>query len=90
MFIDFDFFEQAQEISDQLTVNTIHKKHDMFVDKFCPIIKKLEQHYHWSIMQAEYATDIVFKRQQDLQLIYDNLGTKTQLNDQKPLNINGL
>ena len=56
MFVNFDSFEHAQAISDQLTVDTIHKKLDIFADKFCPVIKKLEQHYHWSIMQAEYAT----------------------------------
>ncbi|WLE96651.1 MAG: hypothetical protein QTN59_18455 [Candidatus Electrothrix communis] len=48
--------------------------------------KKLEQHYHWSIMQAEYATDIVFKRQQDLKHIYDNL-IRTAIHTVKPDNI---
>jgi len=31
----------------------------------------LGKSYHWSIMQLEYATDIVFKRQADLGPIYD-------------------
>ncbi len=29
--------------------------------------------YHWSINQAEYATDVVFRRQSDLQAIYEPL-----------------
>ena len=29
--------------------------------------------YHWSIMQAEYATDIVFKQQKDLARLYETL-----------------
>ena len=86
MFVNFDSFEHAQAISDQLTVDTIHKKLDIFADKFCPVIKKLEQHYHWSIMQAEYATDIVFNRQEDLQYIYDNL-VRTAVHIVKPDNI---
>ena len=86
MFASFDSFEHAQTISDQLRVDTIHKKLDIFADKFCPVIKKLEQHYHWSIMQAEYATDIVFNRQEDLQYIYDNL-VRTAVHTVKPDNI---
>jgi len=86
MFINFDSFESAQEINDQLTVDVIHEKLNMFADKFCPVINKLEQRYHWSIMQAEYATDIVFKRQQDLKAIYDNL-IRTAIHTVKPDNI---
>lgn len=86
MFINFDSFEYAQEINDQLTVDVIHEKLNMFADKFCPVINKLEQRYHWSIMQAEYATDIVFKRQQDLKAIYDNL-IRTAIHTVKPDNI---
>ncbi|WLE96664.1 MAG: hypothetical protein QTN59_18520 [Candidatus Electrothrix communis] len=86
MFINLESFEYAQEINNQLTVDVIHEKLNIFADKFCPVIKKLEQHYHWSIMQAEYATDIVFKRQQDLKHIYDNL-IRTAIHTVKPDNI---
>ncbi len=86
MFVGFSSFEQAQEISDQLTVDEIHEKLDKFAERFCPVIKKFEQNYHWSIMQVEYATDIVFKRQQDLQNIYDQLVT-TAIHTVKPDNI---
>jgi hypothetical protein len=30
-------------------------------------------HYHWSILQAEYATDIVFRSAEDLAPLYDHL-----------------
>lgn len=86
MFVDFASFEHAQKICDQLTVEEIHDKLDLFAKKFCPIIEKLERQYHWSIMQAEYATDIVFKRQQDLQNIYDHL-VRTAIHTVKPDNI---
>jgi hypothetical protein len=29
--------------------------------------------YHWSVDQCEYATDIVFRKQADLQPLYENL-----------------
>ncbi len=37
-------------------------------------------------MQVEYATDIIFKRQSDLKLIYENL-TRTAIHSVKPENI---
>ena len=29
-----------------------------------PVYKDFNLRYHWSVMQAEYATDIVFKKQE--------------------------
>lgn len=43
-------------------------------------------HYHWSVNQAEYATDIVFRRQADLAAVYGNL-TRTAIHTVKPDNI---
>ncbi len=51
----------------------IHEKLDEFASFYCPVIKHFPMGYHWSVMQVEYATDIIFKRQKDLRLIYDNL-----------------
>jgi hypothetical protein len=46
---------------------------DKYSHLFCPVMDVFEQDYHWSIMQAEYATDIVFKEQKVLKSIYDDL-----------------
>lgn len=78
VFTSIDNFPKAQKIADQLKVDMIHKALDRFADQYCPAIAKFNLRYHWSIMQAEYATDIVFKRQQDLQAIYDQL-TRTAI-----------
>ena len=50
------------------------------------MIRHFEVAYHWSIMQAEYATDIVFRRQNDLQQIYDTL-TRTAVHAVKADNV---
>jgi len=42
--------------------------------------------YHWSVMQAEYATDIVFRKQESLQQIYSEL-VVTAIHTVKPENI---
>jgi len=85
-FINIDNFAQAQTLSDSLIVDIIHKKFDSFAQRYCPIISRFDQQYHWSIMQIEYATDIIFKQQQDLQEIYGNL-IRTAIHTVKPDNI---
>lgn len=79
-------FSKAQQFSDQLKVDFIHNKLDQFAKLYCPVIKKLELSYHWSVMQVEYATDIVFNRQSDLQAIYGQLA-RTAIHTVKPENI---
>lgn len=79
-------WEAAQKISDGLNVEELHGILNRFAEQFCPVYKHFGQVYHWSIMQAEYATDIVFKRQSDLQQIYSGL-IETAIHTVKPDNI---
>ena len=81
-----DSFERAQQLSDDICVKLIHEKLDAFAQTYCPVIDHFQLNYHWSIMQIEYATDIIFKRRGDLQKIYDNL-TRTAIHCVKPDNI---
>ena len=85
----FDYiedFEKAQEICDNLDIKKIHKRLDELAQKYCPVYLSFKQVYHWSIMQAEYATDIIFKKQEHLQPIYSEL-TATAIHTVKPDNI---
>ena len=85
----FDSLEdaaKAQEFSDTLSIEKLHRKLDEFAWQFCPVYKDFNQRYHWSVMQAEYATDIVFKRQDALQQIYSEL-VATAIHTVKPDNI---
>lgn len=72
-FLSISDFSKAQELSDNIRAEDLHKVLDIFAQRYCPIIKKYGLKYHWSIMQAEYATDIIFKKQADLQLLYEPL-----------------
>ncbi len=72
-FLDIADFEKAQQIADSFQVEVLHRILDSYAKQFCPITEKFEKEYHWTIMQAEYATDIVFNSQKDLQEIYENL-----------------
>jgi hypothetical protein len=79
-------FAKAQQLSDDIQVKLIHDKLDAFAQAYCPVISHFNLQYHWSIMQIEYATDIIFQRRQDLQQIYDHL-TRTAIHCVKADNI---
>jgi len=72
-FIDIDDFDKAQKRADDFDVKRIHRILDRYAHLYCPVIRHFQDGYHWSIMQAEYATDIVFNRQSNLASIYDEL-----------------
>lgn len=85
----FDFIEdyqKAQDVADSFRVEDLHRKLDQFAQAYCPVYSHFQQVYHWSVMQAEFATDIVFKRQGDLQQIHDHL-FRTAIHTVKPDNI---
>lgn len=64
---------QAQRLAEQLKPEALHRKLDHYARLFCPPIALFDSGYHWSLMQVEYATDIVFRRQQELSPIYEAL-----------------
>lgn len=72
-FIEIGDWVKANEIVQSLKVEELHQRLNIFAFTYCPVYKSFDQLYHWSIMQCEYATDIVFKEQKDLQLIYGKL-----------------
>ena len=61
----------------------MHRRLEEFAHHYCPVLKHIEQTYHWSLDEAEYATDIVFHRQADLQAIYGHL-IRTAIHTVKP------
>ena len=82
-FTQIDDWDTAQRLADVLNVEQLHRILDRYAARFCPVNKDFGQRYHWSIMQAEYATDIVFKRMADLQPLYEHI-TRTAIHAVKP------
>jgi hypothetical protein len=66
-------FARAQELADTFSAEALHRLLDRLVQQYCPVLAHFGGTYHWSLMQVEYATDIVFRRQRDLQPLYDAL-----------------
>ncbi len=86
VFVKIDDFDKAQKFADDINVKNIHRQLDKIVRQYCPIIRFFVNNYHWSFMQIEYATDIIFKRKGDLKPIYDEI-VRTAIHSVKPENI---
>jgi hypothetical protein len=86
VFISIDDLQKAQQLADDLDIPRLHQKLDNYARQCCPVIEQLGLTYHWSLMQTEYATDIIFKQQQDLAWLYDPL-VRTAVHTVKPEHI---
>ena len=77
---------KAQQIADSWSPERLHRRLEQFARRYCPILGQIDESYHWSLETVEYATDIVFQRQADLQAIYGEL-IRTAIHTVKPDNI---
>jgi hypothetical protein len=73
LFTHINDFNTAQELSDSFDVEQLRRFLDRCSQDFCPILDDLQSVYHWSIMQAEYATDILFSSPDKLAPLYDRI-----------------
>ena len=67
-FLRISDWEKAQQLSDHIRVEDLHQVLDILANRYCPVIKKLHVTCRWRIMQVEYATDIVFRNPEDVQV----------------------
>ena len=72
-FIEVDDWDQAQQLAERFDVRTLHRLLDRYAARFCPVTQTFGEAYHWSLMQAEYATDIVFGTADDLAPVYEEI-----------------
>lgn len=72
-FVDIDNFDKAQSLADNLDPVELQRRLDYYARLACPVNKLFPAGWHWSIMQIEYATDIIFKRPEDLAPLYESL-----------------
>ena len=80
-FVHIADYAAANRLANEFDVEILHQRLDEFARQYCPVVTDLNAstgsaqrlNYHWSIMQAEYATDLVFKRREALQPFYPRL-----------------
>jgi hypothetical protein len=72
-------WDRAQDLADELSPDALHETLDRYADQCCPVSEEFGQSYHWSLMQVEYATDLVFRSRATLGPLYDQLIRETVL-----------
>jgi hypothetical protein len=72
-------FTRAQQLADTLKPELLHRHLDRYARLCCPVLDVFEQRYHWSLMQTEYSTDLVFKSARILGALYEQLSREAVL-----------
>jgi hypothetical protein len=72
-FADIEDFERAQALADRIDARQLHGIFEDLSRTFCPVSQWYPRGRHWSLMQVEYATDIVFADRQSLAPLYEEL-----------------
>ena len=70
-FMSIDDWERAQALAKTISIRALHHKLDQLARTYCPIIAQFRSGVHWSLMQVEYATDLVFHKQDVLRPLYE-------------------
>ena len=73
-FVQVSDSERAQTRPEEL-----HRRLDRYAASLCPVGEVFGQRYHWSLMQVEYATDLMFRSEQTLQPLYEQLSRQAVL-----------
>ena len=71
--------QRAQTLADHLSPVTLHEVLDRYAAQCCPVFNLFAPSYHWSFMQVEYATDLVFRSQAVLKPLYEQLSRQAIL-----------
>jgi len=79
-FVRIDDWGRAQALADTLSPDQLHHALDRYAKLCCPVSDVFGQSYHWSLMQVEYATDLVFRSTATLGPLYEQLVRQSVLN----------
>jgi len=72
-FVQIADYAVANQLANAFDMDILHQRLDEFAQRYCPVVSDLKLTYYWSIMQAEYATDLVFKNRNTLPAFYPHL-----------------
>ena len=78
-FIRIDDWQRAQDLADGFSPDLLHRVLDRYAALCCPVLDVFSQSYHWSLMQVEYATDLVFRSATTLKPLYEQLARESVL-----------
>jgi hypothetical protein len=79
-------YTQANQLASQWDCQWLRSKLDAWASQYCPVVNTLHLSYYWSLMQVEYALDLVFKEAAALAAFYPHL-LETLIHAVKPQDI---
>jgi len=85
-FVECADWTRAQALADAWDPHRLHRQLDRLAATYCPVLRHFPAGVHWSCMQVEYATDVVFQRQADFQPLYAAL-TQTAIHAVRPAHV---
>lgn len=71
--------DRAQALADAMKPDELHRRLDHYAKRFCPVLDVFAQRYHWSLMQVEYSTDVIFRSEATLKPLYEQLSREAVL-----------
>ena len=78
-FIRIEDWTRAQQLADALKPDALHRTLDRYARECCPVSQAFGQSYHWSLMQTEYSTDLVFRSEATLAPLYEQISRQAVL-----------
>jgi hypothetical protein len=78
-FVQIEDWARAQVFADALQPDALHRILDRYARQCCPVLDVFGQGYHWSLMQVEYSTDLVFRSEATLKPLYEQLSREAVL-----------
>ena len=78
-FARIEDWARAQAFADALQPDALHRILDRYARQCCPVLDVFGQRYHWSLMQVEYSTDLVFRSEATLRALYEQLSREAVL-----------
>jgi hypothetical protein len=70
-FVRIADWQRTQDLADGFSPDQLHRVLDRYAALCCPVMDVFGQLYHWSLMQVEYATDLVFRSAGTLGPLYE-------------------
>ncbi len=72
-FLRLDDVECAQAMAERFDLKALYRRLERCAPAYCPMVKQFRAGYHWSLMQVELFTDILFHRPAELRPPYEAL-----------------
>lgn len=73
VFLFIEDFEAAQRLADRFRAQSLHRRLNRWAKQVLSFLERFSSGYHSCFRQVEYTTDVVFRRQADLQPLYNTI-----------------